>query len=133
VQVEREIVNPWTWQDRAGFVQANVVHEGRRVAYCAGQVSVDANGAPLHEGDMAGQVGQALDNLETVLGQSGMTLADVVRLTYYVTDLDAFFGARDRLAGRLATSNCRPAATLLRVAGLASPELLIEIEATAVR
>jgi enamine deaminase RidA (YjgF/YER057c/UK114 family) len=132
VQVEREIVNPWTWQDRAGFVQANVVQEGRRVAYCAGQISVDANGTPLHEGDMGKQIGRALDNLETILAQSGMTLGDVVRLTYYVTDLDAFFGARDGLAGRLAKANCRPAATLLRVAGLASPALLIEIEATAV-
>jgi enamine deaminase RidA (YjgF/YER057c/UK114 family) len=133
VQVEREIVNPWTWQDRAGFVQANVVQEGRRVAYCAGQTSVDADGAPVHEGDMAGQIGQALDNLETVLEQSGMTLADVVRLNYFVTDLDAFAGARTTLGGRLAEGNCRPAATLLRVAALARPELLIEIEATAVR
>jgi enamine deaminase RidA (YjgF/YER057c/UK114 family) len=132
VQVEREIVNPWTWQDRAGFVQANVVREGRRVAYCAGQTSVDADGAPVHEGDMSGQIGQALDNLETVLDQSGMTLADVVRLNYFVTDLDAFAGARRTLGDRLAAGNCRPAATLLCVAALARPEFLIEIEATAV-
>lgn len=130
--MQREIVNPWTWQDQFGFVQANVVGGGQRVAYCAGQISVAADGAPLHEGDMGGQIGQAFDNLEAVLAQSGMTLADVVRLTYYVTDLDAFFGARETLAGRLAKGGCRPASTLLGVARLALPEVLIEIEATAV-
>ena len=47
---------------------------------------------------MRAQVAQALDNLETVLGQAGLGLGDVVRLTYYVTDVQAFFGARDVLA-----------------------------------
>lgn len=49
---------------------------------CAGQTSVDADGGPLHEGDMAAQVGQALDNLETVLREAGYELSDVIRLEY---------------------------------------------------
>jgi enamine deaminase RidA (YjgF/YER057c/UK114 family) len=130
--VEREIVNPWTWQDQFGFVHANVISEGQRVAYCAGQTSVDSGGAPMHEGDMGAQLTQALTNLEAVLDGSGMTLSDVVRLNYFVTDLDAFFEAGETLGGRLATANCRPASTLLGVSRLAFPELLVEIEATAV-
>ena len=92
--MKREIINPWTWLDQFGFVQANAVADGNRVIYCAGQTSVDDDGNPARNGDMAGQLDQALDNLETVLGQAGATLADVVRLNYYVTDLEAFFRAR---------------------------------------
>jgi enamine deaminase RidA (YjgF/YER057c/UK114 family) len=129
--MKREIVNPWTWQDSRGFVQANVLSGAERLVICAGQTSVDADGNPLYGGDMRGQVAQTLDNLETVLGEAGVSLADVVRLTYYVTDLEAYVGARDVLRERLQRAGCRPAATLLRVSGLAMPELMIEIEATA--
>jgi enamine deaminase RidA (YjgF/YER057c/UK114 family) len=128
----REVVNPWSWQDQFGFVQANVLSDGRRVAYCAGQTSVDADGNPMHAGDMAAQIEQALANLETVLSESGMDLSDVVRLNYYVTDLDAFFAAGEILGRLLASGGCRPASTLLGVARLAFPELLVELEATAV-
>jgi enamine deaminase RidA (YjgF/YER057c/UK114 family) len=130
--VERKVINPWTWQDQFGFVQANAISGGNRVAYCAGQASVDDDGNPIHEGDMSGQINQSFDNLETVLEQAGATLSDVVRLTYYVTDVEAFFRAQETLRPRLTQANCRPASTLLAVAGLAFPQLLVEIEATAV-
>lgn len=130
--MDKEIVNPWTWQDQFGFVQANVVEDAQRVVYCAGQTSVDDDGAPVHPGDMSAQVLQAVANLETVLTQSGMKLADVVRLNYYVTDIDAFFAAAESLGGVLAKAGCRPASTLLGVSRLAFPDLLVEIEATAV-
>jgi enamine deaminase RidA (YjgF/YER057c/UK114 family) len=86
----------------------------------------------MHPGDMVAQGELALDNLETVLTQAGMTLANVVRLNYYTTDVDAFFAAAEQLGPRLAAAGCRPASTLLGVTRLAFPELLIEIEATAV-
>jgi enamine deaminase RidA (YjgF/YER057c/UK114 family) len=129
--MEREIINPWQWQDQYGFVQANALTGAERVILCAGQTSSDADGAPVHAGDMRAQVGQALDNLETVLGQAGLGLGDVVRLNYYTTDIQAFFGASDVLAKRFQAAGCRPASTLLGVAALAFPELMIEIEATA--
>jgi 2-iminobutanoate/2-iminopropanoate deaminase len=130
--MERKVINPWRWQDQFGFVQANAISDGKHVIYCAGQGPVDDEGTPVHEGDMAGQLNQALDNLETVLEQSGAALSDVVRLSYYVTDIEAFFGAMETVGPRLAEANCRPASTLLAVAGLAFPQLLVEIEATAV-
>jgi enamine deaminase RidA (YjgF/YER057c/UK114 family) len=131
--MERRVINPWEWQDQFGYVQANETSGVERVLVCAGQTSVDADGRPMHEGDMAAQVGQALDNLETVLTEAGFTLADVVRLNYYVTDVDAFMEAGAAYGARLAQAGCRPAATLLGVARLAYPSLLVEIEATAVR
>src|SRR5947209_7010915 len=103
--MEKETINPWTWQDQFGFVQANVVTDGKRVVYCAGQTSVNDAGAPVYAGDMPAQLRQAFANLETVLGQSHMALSDVVRLNYYVTDVDAFFAAGETLAGILAHAN----------------------------
>lgn len=61
-----------------------------------------------------------------------MKLANVVRLNYYTTDVDRFFAEHDALTKRLEAAACRPASTLLGVQRLAFPELLVEIEATAV-
>jgi enamine deaminase RidA (YjgF/YER057c/UK114 family) len=87
----------------------------------------------LHPGDMRAQIGKALDNIEGVLRGAGYKLADVVRLNYYTTDVDAFLGAFDVLAQRLAERNCRPASTLLGVSRLVFPDVLVEIEATAAK
>jgi enamine deaminase RidA (YjgF/YER057c/UK114 family) len=130
--MERQIVNPWTWQDQLGFVQANEVRGPQRWLICAGQGAADADGNPVHAGDMRGQIRQALANLETVLSQAGYTLADVMRLTIYTTDVDQFFAHYDEMLSRFAAAGCRPAASLLGVARLAYPAMLVEIEATAV-
>jgi enamine deaminase RidA (YjgF/YER057c/UK114 family) len=85
--METKRINPWTWQDQLGFSQAVEVRDNHRTVYCAGQTSVDAEGNPVYAGDMGKQILQALDNLETVLRQAGLTLANVVRLNYYTTEL----------------------------------------------
>lgn len=130
--MEVHTINPWTWQEQFGFVQAKAVTAGERTVYCSGQTSMDADGNPLHEGDLRAQFGQALDNLEAVLRASGCGLSDVVRLNYYTTDLDGFFAAMDVVSARLQDAGCRPASTLLEVSRLALPPLLVEVEATAV-
>jgi enamine deaminase RidA (YjgF/YER057c/UK114 family) len=94
--VERRIINPWTWQDQMGYVQANEVSGTQRTLFCAGQTSVDEEGRPMHAGDMGAQLAQALDNLETVLGAAGAALSDVMRLNTYTTDMDLFFERMDR-------------------------------------
>jgi enamine deaminase RidA (YjgF/YER057c/UK114 family) len=131
--VERKIVNPWKWQDPLGFVQANEVSGGQRVLYCAGQVSVDADGKPVNAGDIRAQLNRAIDNLEQVLRAAGFGLTDVVRLNVYTTDLEGYFANRNVIMDRLVRAGCRYASTLLGVARLARPEFLIEIEATAVQ
>jgi enamine deaminase RidA (YjgF/YER057c/UK114 family) len=128
--MERKTHNPWTWQDAAGFAQGVEISGHQRVLRCAGQTSVDADGNPMHEGDMAKQVEQALNNLETVLKSAGMTLENVARLNIYTTDVDLFLSSYGVLASRMAA--VRPASTLLGVARLAFPPLMVEIEATAV-
>ena len=129
--MERRAINPWKWQDALGFVQAYELGSAKRTLVCSGQTSVDANGAPLHPGDMAAQLKQAIANLETVLIAGGFDLTDVVRLNYYTTDVDAFMQGAAVGMGRLIEAGCRPASTLLGVARLFHPKLLVEIEATA--
>jgi enamine deaminase RidA (YjgF/YER057c/UK114 family) len=126
-------INPWTWQDQFGFSQAIEVTGGTRTLYCAGQTSVDGEGRPLHAGDMGKQIRQALENLSTVLRAAGFTLGDVVRLNYYTTDVAGFLAASGAAMGALVEARCQPSGTLLEVSSLAFPELLVEIEATAVK
>jgi enamine deaminase RidA (YjgF/YER057c/UK114 family) len=130
--VEQRVINPWTWQDEFGYVQAQEISGAQRTLFCAGQTAVDAEGRAVHPEDMRAQITQALDNLEKVLRQAGAELSDVVRLNYYTTDVDRFFEAYDVVITRLSRAGCSPASTLLGVTRLASPELLVEIEATAV-
>lgn len=130
--MEKRALNPGTWQDRFDFSQAIEVVDARRTVFCAGQVSKDGEGNPLHAGDLLAQFHQALDNLEIVLGRAGLALGDVVRLNYYVTDVPAFLEAVPVVGERLKKAGCKPASTLLGVVRLAEPECMIEIEATAV-
>jgi len=131
--MEQKAINPWGWQNQLGFSQAIEVKAAQRVLYCAGQASMSADGKPLHEGDMRAQVGQCLDNLEAVLTNAGWSLSDVVRLNYYTTDVDQFFGAYEVVLRRLKDAGIQPSSTLLGVSRLAFRELLVEIEATAVK
>ena len=128
----RAIVNPWTWQDQFGFVQGNEISGAKRMLFCAGIVSVDDDGNLLHAGDMAGQIDRIFDNIGTVLEQAGMGLSDIVRMTYYTTDVAAFTENGAVLMNRLQKGSCRPATTLLGVAALFHPDCVVEIEATAV-
>jgi enamine deaminase RidA (YjgF/YER057c/UK114 family) len=127
----RQMINPWEWQDEFGFAQASEVAGTLRWLMCAGQASVDADGKPVHPGDIRAQVSQAFDNLVTVLGEAGMALPDVVRLNCYTTDVDGLLENWDSVIGPLSAAGCHPAMTLLGVTRLAFPELLVEIEATA--
>ena len=126
-------VNPWKWQDQFAFSQGIEVSAATRTLYCAGQTSVDGEGKVMHAGNMSAQVDQAFRNLATVLEAAGFTLSDVVRLNYYTTDVDGFFQAHDVVKRHLGQAGSQPAGTLLGVARLAFPDLLVEIEATAAK
>jgi enamine deaminase RidA (YjgF/YER057c/UK114 family) len=124
-------VNPWRWQDPLDFSQGVVVHAAQRQLLCAGQTAVDGEGRAQHAGDMPAQLELAFDNLEKVLAAAGMSMLNVARLNYYVTDLPAFFAASPVVSRRLHGLRTKPAGTLLGVAALHQPGLMVEIEATA--
>ncbi|MEU4197496.1 RidA family protein [Kribbella sp. NPDC026611] len=129
--MERTAVNPWNWSLGLGFDQAQLVEGRRRELICSAQDSVDADGSAQHPGDMAAQLGLALDNLEAVLAGAEMTVADVVRLNIYTTDVGLLLQHFGVLAERFGGSPDRFASSVLGVASLAGPDLLVALEATA--
>ena len=130
--MERTVVNPWPWSSEMGFNQAELVTSASRTLYMAGQTAVDSAGTPQHAGDMSAQIGQAVDNLEVVLGQAGMSLANLVRLNIFTTDVDLFFEHYGALASRTGAAGVAPPGSLLGVTRLAYPDLMVELEGTAV-
>lgn len=129
--MHRTAINPWDWSLALGYNQAEVIEGASRHLICAGQTAVDAEGRPQNPGDMRGQIGLALDNLEAVLARADMGLANVVRLRVYTTDVDAALLHFDLLGMRFGAARCAPPMTLVGVSRLAVPGLLFEIEATA--
>ncbi|MFI0975692.1 RidA family protein [Streptomyces sp. NPDC021093] len=130
--VERTAVNPVTWSTELGFNQGEVVSGHTRTLYTSGQTATDGDGKPQHDGDMAAQLALSIDNLEAVLGEAGMSLANLVRLTIYTTDVDRLLPHYGALTARLGAAGVAPASTMLGVARLAVPSLLVELEGTAV-
>lgn len=130
--MERTAVNPVTWSQEMGFNQGEVVSAQTRTLYISGQTAMSRDGRPEHEGDIAAQLALAVDNLEAVLAEAGMTLANLVRLNVYATDVDALFPHYGVLAGRLGAAGVAPTTTMLGVSRLAIPGQLVELEGTAV-
>lgn len=132
VAVERTAVNPVTWSAEWGFNQGELVTGHTRTLYLSGQTATGGDGRPRHEGDMAGQLALSLDNLQAVLGEAGMSLANLVRLNVFTTDVDLLLQHYGVLAGRLAAAGVAPTTTMLGVTRLAVPTLTVELEGTAV-
>ncbi|WP_426500362.1 RidA family protein [Streptomyces sp. D54] len=130
--MERTVVNPVTWSVDLGFNQGELVSGQTRTLYVSGQTATSDDGKPRHDGDMAAQLTLSVDNLEAVLSGAGMSLANLVRLNVYTTDVDLLFQHYGALAGRLGAAGAAPASTLLGVTRLAVPGLLVELEGTAV-
>jgi YD repeat-containing protein len=108
---------------------------GTRHVHVAGQVAYDAQGQIVSRGDLAGQVAQAYRNVGTALAAVGATFKDVVRLTVYMVDWKvektADFLAGVEQAGKDFDLALAPV-SLIGVAALYEPGILVEVEATAV-
>ncbi|MEU8384447.1 RidA family protein [Streptosporangium sp. NPDC048865] len=128
----RTAINPVTWSAQMGFNQGETVSGHTRTLYCSGQTATNDDGEPQHPGDMAAQLTLSLDNLEAVLDHAGMSLANLIRLNVYTTDVDLLFRHYGALASRLGTAQVAPATTMLGVTRLALPDLMVELEGTAV-
>ncbi|MET9857040.1 RidA family protein [Streptomyces sp. NPDC006450] len=130
--MQRTAVNPVTWSVEMGFNQGEVVSGQTRTLYLSGQTAMNAEGKPEHDGDMAAQLALSIDNVEAVLAEAGMTLANLVRLNVYTTDVDLLFQHYGELAARLGAARVAPTTTMLGVTRLAIPGQLVELEGTAV-
>jgi enamine deaminase RidA (YjgF/YER057c/UK114 family) len=131
--MQRDIINPWTWQEAYGFVHANKVSGSGELLFVAGQTASDAHGETLHIGNMQKQIDQVLANIAVILAQAGMDFSHVVRLNIFTVDLSALMAAHHHMTAALQKLGCRHAGTLLGVSGLAAPGALVEMEVTAVK
>lgn len=129
--MERRTINPVTWSEAFGYSQGVLVEGAGRTLHISGQTAMSAEGRPEHDGDARAQLALAMDNLEAVLAEAGMTLANVVRLGVFATDLDAVMPAYGEIAGRLGAAGVSPSMTIVQVSRLVVPGQLVEIEATA--
>jgi enamine deaminase RidA (YjgF/YER057c/UK114 family) len=128
--MQRTPINPVTWSVKLGFDQGQLTEGHRRQLVCSGQDAVDADGNPQHPDDMAAQLAMSVDNLEAVLTAAGMTLADIVRLNVYTTDVDELFKHWSGLTARFGDTGGWTT-SVLGVSRLAAPQLLVLLEATA--
>lgn len=122
----KEFITPVGVHQPRGYSHA--VRAGNTV-YVAGQVGWDEQ-RKVAPGNFEAQAVQALENLKRVLAAAGASLGDVVKINTYLKDLNdmpEFREIRERYF-----SSPFPASTLVQIVSLASPELLIEIEAVAV-
>ena len=113
----------------ARYSHAFEIPPGTRLILCAGQVGMTPDGS-LPQGIEA-QTEQCFRNIAAILAEGGMTLGDIVRLNVFLVRREHYAGfsaGRDRHVG-----DPPPASTLLFVAGLAHPDLLVEIEVTAAK
>jgi reactive intermediate/imine deaminase len=98
--------------------------------YVSGSVGYGPDGKLVGPGDVYAQAKQTIRNIEAALQEAGATLENVVRTRIYVTDISRWEEAAR--AHREAFGSVRPASSLLEVSNLASPDMLVEIEAVAV-
>ncbi|SNS47793.1 Enamine deaminase RidA, house cleaning of reactive enamine intermediates, YjgF/YER057c/UK114 family [Geodermatophilus pulveris] len=115
------------WEAVVGYSRV-VVHGD--MAWVSGTTAT-VDGAVAHPGDAGAQTRQALATVQRALERAGFTLADVVRTRLYVTDI-----ARWEEVGRAhgeVFGDIRPATSLVQVAALIDPAMLVEVEADAVR
>jgi enamine deaminase RidA (YjgF/YER057c/UK114 family) len=115
------------WEGIVGY--SRVVVRGE-AAWVSGTTSM-VNGAVAHPGDAAAQTRQALEIIAVSLQRAGFSINDVVRTRMYVTDISRWEEI-GRAHGEV-FGDIRPTTTMVQVAALIDPAMLIEIEADAVR
>jgi len=127
-----DILQPDGWARPRGY--ANGTAATGRVVFTAGQIGWNPRSCEFETDDFAAQVGQALRNVAAVLAEAGARPEHVTRLTWYVTDRDAYLSAGRALGEvyRAIFGRHYPAMAVVIVAGLIEARAKVEIEATAV-
>jgi enamine deaminase RidA (YjgF/YER057c/UK114 family) len=124
----RRISSGGPWEDVAGYSRAVVIGDS---CWVAGTTDAGSDGASQHPGDIGGQARAIFATIEHSLIEGGFTLFDVVRTRMFVTDMASAYELSEVHSEIF--RDIRPAATMVAVAGLMHPSLLVEIEVDAHR
>jgi enamine deaminase RidA (YjgF/YER057c/UK114 family) len=131
VELNRQQVNPTTWQERFGFSQGWRIDDPKTLLFVAGQVPVNEQGTVVGEGDFEAQTRQTFENMGRVLEQAGMTFDNVVQVGVFMTDMSNL-RTYARVRDEFVNTTAPPASTALGVADFALPGMLVEVNAIAV-
>lgn len=130
--VKRIVVSNDAPQPMGPYSQA-VAAEGGKLIFISGQVPEDAKGNLIGKGDIEKQTKQVLKNIKSMIEQSGGSVADIVKITIYMVDINpSSYEVVARLRREYFHKGDYPASTMVEVRRLVSPDWLIEIEAWAV-
>jgi enamine deaminase RidA (YjgF/YER057c/UK114 family) len=136
VSVKRERIQPDKLHVRKDghrvlYSQVMVVEaKGHKQIFIAGQTPRDRDGNCVGRGDMRAQIEQVGENIKAALEAAGATLADIVKTTTYVTDMDEYSKHQDMRLRYFAQA--LPTSTTVQVSRLSRPEFMVEIEAFAI-
>jgi enamine deaminase RidA (YjgF/YER057c/UK114 family) len=124
-------VHPKGWKPARGY--ANGMVATGRVLFVGGQIGWNADQV-FEAHDFIGQMRQTLCNIRDVVEAAGGSIADITRLTWYVTDKDDYLARQGEVgaAYRAVMGYHFPAMTMVVVSALIEDQALVEIEATAV-
>lgn len=128
-------VTPKSFGAPLGMYSHGMIAPGGEILVVAGQVGM-GRGGQVAGGDVAAQTKQALDNVRAVVEAAGCAMRDIVRFQTFLThaeDIPGFMQARAEVFPRYFPDGAYPPNTLLIISRLVRPELLVEIEAMAVR
>jgi enamine deaminase RidA (YjgF/YER057c/UK114 family) len=132
----RRVLTPAGDGKAIGMYSAGFAVDAGRLVFVAGQVAIDGSGRVVGAGDFAAQATQVFRNLEAILAEAGCTLRAVVKFTTYLTrheDFAAFTAWRKTAYPALFPDGVYPPNTGVVVSSLVRPELLLEVDAIAVR
>ncbi|QNL51289.1 RidA family protein [Olivibacter sp. SDN3] len=130
--MQKRIINPWTWSEDRGYVQAVEVKQVESTLYCAGQAAVLSDGTSS-DADMKTQMKIALQNLEKVISEAGYECKNIVRLNLFSTSTEELLSTCfDVYVNWAKKNNVQTALTAMEVNSLYET-LNIEFEATVVK
>jgi len=127
-QIKR--TNPAPLSKPTGYTHVVEVSGPAKMVYISGQIAFDKDGAVVGPGDMKAQAEQVFKNLQAALGAAGAKFSDVVKMNTFITDMTQAPAVREVRARYFGETT--PASTLVQVAALVRPELMLEIEVVAV-
>lgn len=129
--MEKQIINPWKWQDARNYVQAVEVSDAKGTLYVSGQTAIDDDGISSNA-DMRSQLLLTIENLEKVILNANYELKNIVRLNIYTTDSAALFENFDVMQNWIQSNEIRQSSTVLELKSLFET-LKVELEATVVK
>jgi reactive intermediate/imine deaminase len=128
---KKRFLNPDTMAPPFGYSHV-VDSPAKRIVYISGQVPLDSAGELVGEGDFEAQTRQVFQNLTRALEAADVAWSDVVKLNYFLTDVSQIISVR-AIRDEFVDTEHPPASTLVQVSGLFRPEVMVEIEAVAIR